>query len=200
MFWNLLNENKYSNFSFTPSNENSREISIYNLIPLSLIPIICLFGVVTNGLNIAVFLNSKMKDPSFKYMLAISIGNFFYNGLLSYGFIIFCEECALNKSYGTQVFKILINNYVASCLAVFVSLVEIYLSIQRYFILINKRYLYNLSCRAVMFMIVSISLLYNIPVLFCYDIMSRKTFDQENIIRSDLYSTKLSEFGKSSIG
>ena len=43
------------------------------LLPYLPLPFVCLFGIITNSLNIAVFANSKMKDLSFKYMLIISI-------------------------------------------------------------------------------------------------------------------------------
>ena len=39
------------------------------------LPLVCLFGVFANILNIIVFLNPKMKDISFKYMLVISISD-----------------------------------------------------------------------------------------------------------------------------
>ena len=40
-----------------------------------LLPAICIFGFLNNLINIIVFLNSKMKDISFKYLLAISISD-----------------------------------------------------------------------------------------------------------------------------
>ena len=39
---------------------------IIRLIP---IPLICIMGMVTNGLNTAVFLNSKMKNTTFKFQV-----------------------------------------------------------------------------------------------------------------------------------
>ena len=46
-----------------------------SLLPYLPLPLVCLFGIITNSLNIAVFLNPKMKDSSFKYMLIISISD-----------------------------------------------------------------------------------------------------------------------------
>lgn len=45
------------------------------LLPYLPLPLVCLIGVITNALNIVVFLNPKMKDISFKYMLAISVAD-----------------------------------------------------------------------------------------------------------------------------
>lgn len=184
-----------SNISHLSSNHKSSQ----NLLPVIIIPCVCLFGLIANGLNIAVFLNPKMKDPTFKYMLAISISNFFYTGFLSYGFFIYCDTCSLNKSYGTQVFKILINNYLSSSLAIFSNLNEIYLSIQRFFILTNKTLLQSISYKLVLLIIFIIASLYYINVLFCYDIVAYE-FIYDNTIVFTSYSTALSDYSRSDFG
>lgn len=186
------------------NSSNLSEVRLLNknnqsVLPLVAIPIICVFGVIANILNIAVFLNPKMKDPTFKYMLAISISNFFYAALLCYGFIIYCDECELNKSYGTQVFKIIANNYVSSSLAIFSNLVEIYLSMQRYFILTNKNSLQNISYKLVLLIIFLISSLYYINVLFCYDIIKYEFVYQDRVLVTS-YSTALSDYSRSDFG
>jgi hypothetical protein len=71
--------------------------------PLLFIPSICVFGLVTNLINIAVFLNPQMKDFSFKYMLASSLSDFLYLGLGSYSFMDLCDECPLHNNFLTQV-------------------------------------------------------------------------------------------------
>ncbi len=217
MFWTLIHEKVNLNYTANKNNETAilnnyfeniyffpNDESIYSLV---LIPTICLFGAFTNTLNIIIFLNKKMKDNSFKFMLAISIGNLLYTGMSSYAFFIYCDDCLWNKSYATQVFKILINNYVSSVLAVFVNISEIYLSISRYFVLTNKRYFQNISVYKVLILLTTFALVYNIPVLFCYDIKSKeynsinKNEDfQDLITKHTTYSTKLSKFGKSTIG
>lgn len=196
MFWNDLTERiqlNSSNLSFLEPK------AAQSILPVITIPIVCLFGVITNGLNIAVFMNAKMKDPTFKYMLAISISNFLYTGLLSYGYIVYCEDCSLNRSYGTQVFKIIINNYLSSSLAIFSNLVEIYLSIQRYFILTNKNNLQSISYNLVIIIIFIVSSLYYINVLFCYDIIAYEyVYDNKILLKS--YSTALSDYSRSYSG
>ena len=57
------------------------------------------FGVVTNSINTAVFLHPKMKDPSFKYLLASSISDLAYLGLQLAAFNYICKNCLIRRSY-----------------------------------------------------------------------------------------------------
>ncbi len=205
IFWNLLNETATS--TKEPPWLNNIEIS--SIFLLIQIPIACIFGMITNGLNILVFLNTKMKDISFKYMLAISLSNFIYDFILVYAYFIYCDNCYLFYSYNTQVYKIIVNNYLANSLAIFSSFVEIYLSIQRYYILKNIKSIFQTeSYKLVLFFILIISLVYYIPALFCYDIKAKQTYYYINNNNNNFstinyqieYSTLLNSFGTSFVG
>lgn len=200
IFWNVITERSILNNSLSDTN-NSNSSRSPNFL-LYLIPVVCLFGIITNGLNISVFLNSKMKDISFTYMLAISASNLLYNVVLVYAFYIYCEDCDLYRSYGTQVFKIIVNNYLASCLAIFSNLVEIYLSLQRNFILKNKKFQQLISPKLVLIVISIISYVFYIPALFCYDIVANEEIYTTNhtLIKETSYVTKLNDFSKSKFG
>ena len=103
------------------------------------LPCISLFGFITNSLNIYVLLNKKMKDITFKYLLATSIIDLFYLTISSYIFIFECKECPYHNTYFTQFFDIYIAHYVSACLAIFNILTDITLSIIRYSILKNNQ-------------------------------------------------------------
>jgi len=139
---------------------------------LILIPVISLFGVITNGLNICVFLNPKMKDPTFKYMLAISVSNLFYTGLLSYGYLSYCDECNLSHAYSTQLFKILVDYFICSALALFNIFIEILISFHRYFMLKNNENVMEITkYKLMMPALLLISIIIYVPVLFTYEIV-----------------------------
>ncbi len=104
MFWTLKIQKTYLNETIESFLEDG-DLTVLDTIPLSIIPIVCVIGIITNLLNIIVFCNPKMKDPSFKFMLTISIANFFINSFSIYGFIIYCDKCTLNRSYITMVIK-----------------------------------------------------------------------------------------------
>jgi hypothetical protein len=130
-------------------------------------------------------------------LILCSLFSFIFNCFLFkyYRLIMF----SLNKHYGTQLFKIIANNYLASSLALFSNIVEIYLSIQRFFILTNKNSLQNISYKLVISIIFFISALYYLNVLFCYDIIGYEfTFGNKIIITT--YSTALSDYSRSLAG
>ena len=174
------------------------EIFSKNYIPISLIPIVCIFSVTTNLLSIFVFLHSKMKDPTFKYMLLISISNCLYAGLLSYSYVVYCNECSLNKSYVTLVFKIFIEYFFTSCLAMFSIFVEIVISIHRYFVLKNNnRFASHAPLRWIVpiFFLISVALYF--PVIFTYEI---KLNEIKNHSGSTTYMKVKTDFGQTALG
>ena len=126
--------------------------------PLLFIPSICV--------NITVFLNSEMKDFSFKYMLASSFADFLYLGLSTFSFIGLCNDCALHNNFLTQVYQIWIGDYLTSCLAIFSIFVEITLSVNRYLILKNRKNIKKINHVLVIFFLFLLSLGYYLPILF----------------------------------
>lgn len=88
-------------------------------------PIICLFGLVTNLLNILIFFKLKDKDKSFKYMLIISINDFLHLAFNVYAFTFYCNNFRLNQTYSAQIFRLFIKDYLAKCSAVFTILIDI---------------------------------------------------------------------------
>lgn len=138
----LNNNNSTNNYSWT----------------LFIQPSICIFGLITNSLNIIVFLNKKMKDPSFKYMLCISISDFIYLGLL-----IFMPFIHNIKSKEADLYKTYIQDYFTSCLSMIGLFSEITLSIQRYLILTNT--IYSVNAKLLIFFLILVSFLYYSPIL-----------------------------------
>ncbi len=134
-------------------------------------PTICVFGFLTNLVNIIVLVNPKMKDVSFKYLLAISISDLIYLGFEGYSLIDICSDCPLHTSYFTQIFIIFIDGYLTSCLAIFCILTDIFLSLIRYSTLKNKIYLQSLNYYLVIGFLFALALIYYLPVLFFYEII-----------------------------
>ena len=91
-----------------------------------LLPAICIFGFLNNLINIIVFLNSKMKDISFKYLLAISISDLLYLFSLSYLFISQCVDCPLHNTYFTHLYDFILFHYFAPSLAIFCIFTELF--------------------------------------------------------------------------
>jgi hypothetical protein len=158
---------------------------IIRLIP---IPLICIMGMITNGLNTAVFLNSKMKNTTFKFMLAISINDFFYLLFDVCIAINYCKNCSsIKNSYVYNLFLLYIEDYLTSCMAIFSILANIILSLHRFCIITNKKYWIWTKHKWIIFSILIISILYYLPVIFF------KKKSNENI-HNFIYNDETSEY------
>ena len=140
-----------------------------------IISIINSIGFILNCLNISVFLNPKMKNITFKYMLNTSIADVIYLGCLSYNVIKYCTDHPLYNTYYTQFFIAYENDYFTSCLAIFVIFTDIIISIERYLILKKKIYLKNTSYRWITSILLVVSFIYYLPIIFFRDIIVLKT-------------------------
>jgi hypothetical protein len=130
------------------------------------LPSLAIFGFITNLINIIVLINPKMKDISFKYLLATSISDLSYLFLCSYAFVYICPDCPLGNTYFTQIAVIYSSNFLTSVLAIFNIFLDIYLSLIRYSILKNKTYFQSINFYLVITGFFVISLIYYSPVLF----------------------------------
>ena len=173
-----------------------------SLILISLTPLFCSFGVLTNGLNVLVLKRTNTKDTLFKYMLASSIIDLVYLLLGTYDFIEFCSDiqCLFKTCYWSQIYIIYIADYLTSCLALFRIFLEIFISIERYLIVLNKKYLANLPYYLVILFLFIVSLLFYLPLLFFKEITTKSNDNitmnysmQFEIVTNDL---GLSLFGR----
>lgn len=97
------------------------------------------FGIVTNGFNLIVFANRKLKSPCYQLMLVKSISSLLYNifGVVS-EFVSYCSNCQLKMFYLSTLYTYSISSYFTTCLAMFRISIEIALSIHTFCLLKNK--------------------------------------------------------------
>jgi hypothetical protein len=154
-----------------------------------ILPIICLFGFFTNLINIIVFLNPKMKDISFKYLLATSVSDLFYLFLLSYSFIVQCSDCPLHNTYFTQFYDFVIFHYINASLAIFCIFTDIVLSLLRYSILKNKYYfIQSLKHYKLIGFLFLLSFIYYSPLLFFKKIIQNNNNNNNSNSNQNNYS------------
>jgi hypothetical protein len=162
-----------------------------------ILPIICLFGFFTNLINIIVFLNPKMKDISFKYLLSTSVSDLFYLFLLSYSFIVQCSDCPLHNTYFTQFYDFVIFHYINASLAIFCIFTDIVLSLLRYSILKNKFFfLQSLKYYKVIGFLFLLSFIYYSPLLFFKKIIQNNNQNQNNYSNETLISKDYIEYSE----
>ena len=162
-----------------------------------LLPAICLFGFLTNLINIIILLNPKMKDISFKYILTTCISDLFYLTLNSYTFIRLCSDCPLHTSYFTQIYTVSIHYYLSSCLAIFCVFIDIILSLIRYSILKNKTFIQSFRYYLVISFLFLFALIFYVPQLFLYKIISVNQTNNNNntILLNNEYSVNKNSLG-----
>ena len=125
---------------------------------------ILLFGAFANLVNILVFLNLSLKETVFKFLIVISINDFLYCFTESLRDVIYLTK--LFNVYTLQFYEIIVIYYFLGCLAILNILCELFISLQRYFLVVNSECLHNVSfVNSILFM-GSISFAYYIPRLF----------------------------------
>lgn len=98
------------------------------------LPAICAFGVVTNLINIVIFLHSKLKEDIYKYMLAYSVSDFFYTFFVFFIWIS-RSRYPLSSTYEAKWYEIYIFFTALNGLGTMSALVEIAISFDRLFLL-----------------------------------------------------------------
>lgn len=127
--------------------------------------VISVFGMLTNLVNIIVFLSPKLKDVSYRLMMSKSVANIVYLAVaFELEIVVNCVNCAWSGSFISVWDNIAFGIYFLSCLAVFRILIDIAISIYTYCILINKPY--NRSLILVLVILFVVSLLYNLNKVF----------------------------------
>jgi hypothetical protein len=170
--------------------------------PYLIFPILCIIAVLTNSLNVTVFINPKMKDTSFKYLLCISISEVVYAGISTFIFVTFCDDCQINRYYSVQVY-IIYQALIVRTLALFCIFCDTVLSIERYMILKNKKFLKPHWHKYVIFSLLVISFLFYFPLHFSKEIIPiyyNNNTTNMTIIDNNSYKLVSTEFGKSIIG
>lgn len=146
---------------------------------------VCLFGIVTNSISILVFTNSQIKEPIFKYMLAISISDLIYCSLLCFESMSLCDTC-FSETYFKEFFRLYVLEYFCGCLAIFIILIDLAISTERSMIVVNKECLKKISIKLVLLTFSIISLLYYSPILFSFTIK----------LKDGTYGFVINDFGR----
>lgn len=155
--------------------------------------IVCSLGSITSLINIFVLSNKKLKDPVYSYYLASSIIDFIYVTIIALKIFITCgSPCIFRKNYlSTLIYILYFQDYLTSCLAITNILIEVFISLQRFMIISNKKFLLNFRPILVVIFLSVFCLIYYIPVIFL------KSIQHES---KDQYALESTKFGLSSGG
>jgi hypothetical protein len=121
--------------NLTPPNNSSYQLDWSDYLYI----FACLLGLFTLSINIKIFLNSQLTDHIYKYVLAESFVDLFYLGLLSAAPLFYIDS--IKSAYLTQLYILVIFNYLTSCMAINNILIQLFISIQRLSIILNSSFL-----------------------------------------------------------
>ena len=190
------------------SNENNKNWS--NAIDLGhtfILPLICLYGIVTSIINIKIFLNKQLKDITFKYYLTNSFSNLFY---FSICFFIFAPKCGvyctLRNNLATQIFLWVFYRYIKGIFACVSICIQITVSFYRYCIVINKNVDQFKRYKMLVFIFTLFSAIFYSPHFFTQQVniikinITSLENDTTVIKPSYKYTQTVSYIGKTEIG
>ena len=181
-----------SNLSYTNNTKSESVISVPWYIIL--FAVICVFGMITNVINILVFANPQLKDRVYKCMLVSCTFELFYLAINSLTALIQCGD-ACNKYFTTlagQIITVYFINYLSSVFALFCILIEIFLAFQRYTILINRPFLTETRLTIILSILFLFAAIVHCPTITNYVIVYNPS--------SETYMLTLNQLGLSNTG
>jgi hypothetical protein len=183
--------------NITNNNNNNSTVQLFPGIVL-MNPIVCLFGVITNSINIAVFVNPQLKDPTYRYMLCHSLSNFSYLTILVFSIMSSCGAfCETSRTFSIRVYSLVFSEYFTSSLALFSILIDINLSLQRYLIISNSRIFKIFRFKMVVPVCFAFAVAFYLPILSVYQIVPIISQSTNQTIS---FSLVLNSFGRTSFG
>lgn len=161
---------------------------------------ICFFGACTVLINISVFLNKNLIDRTYKFLLAEALVDFAYIVIMGCSSLINCgSPCASRtNTLAAQIVRFCFYDYLTSCFAINNILIEIFLSLERLFVISNNHFLQTLPFNRVILCINAFALVYYTPVLLLKRFLLVDNSD--NGSSSYFYSLVLTDIGKSAFG
>lgn len=127
-------------------------------------------GVLTNFINICVFLNPRLNDRRYRYMLASSVTNVLYLSL-AFSTIFTTDDFKSSLKYSDVVYSIVFD-YTSASLAIFRIFIEVVLSFQTFCKLTNRTYLEKIPYKLILLILFITSLFFYGQIPFAYNIKS----------------------------
>lgn len=145
--------------------------------------VISCLGTASNLINILVFINPKLSDLSYKYMLVKAIINFLHLSCATANqYVNYCFNCSWGYTYAANVYYYIVGQYIISCFAIYRILVENILSVFILSILINRNWIDPFRFRLSLVIIGLISVVYYLQRPFGYYIQPIGTIGNVTLI------------------
>ena len=168
-----------------------------------IIPSICFFGLVTNLVNIKVFLNKELKDIAFRYYLVNGFSNLFYLSICFFFFTFKCGQyCQLGSLLSVQVYLWVFYRYIKGIFALSTIFIQITLSLYRLFIVTNRNCEIFKRYKLICFIFFMVSAFIYTPNFYTQTIITTKVnvTSSSSFKTIEKYTQTVSSIGKTDIG
>jgi hypothetical protein len=176
-----------------------------------ILPTICFYGIVTNLINIRLFLSKNIKDVTFKYYLINAFSNLFYLILCFFVFSfrcgIFCQSSQLSDEFATKIFSWVFYAYFKGIFVFTTIFIQITLGIYRFCIVTNRNSDIFKRYKLICFIYFIVSAVIYTPNLYTQTILTSQvnlTHSRVNgsssYILTNIYTQTRSDIGKSEFG
>ena len=164
-------------------------MGFYNIGYLKVLPVICVIGCILSLINLIVFLNPKLKEKIYFYLMIKSLIELV---ILVCGALLPLLQNVTYITYFTTLFQIVLYKVLSNALFLFVSIMEISITFNRYFIIKStQKLLVKKKDKILVFIFGIVSFALFIPICFAYNIVEANgKFSFEN---SDFGNTKFFE-------
>ena len=154
------------------------------------IPIICVIGIILNLICFIVFICLKEKIFFYLAINVITESLFLLIGALAS--ILLCRKCDTENTYLKAIYNLIINRFFASVLYSMITILEIQISFNRYFLVTshNTKTIIELKDKAKIFIYFIICVLIHLPYCFAFKIQKNEMSFVE-----DTYSLEYNHFG-----
>jgi hypothetical protein len=163
-------------------------------------------SMLTSLVNVAVFAHPDLKDPTYKFLLVTSVLDIAYlvMAVFSYVYLKCCGDmpclCGSDHQYKSQFLYILLLDYFTSSLAINSICTEIFLTVQRAYMIRKIGNLATLTVVKVGPVIGVISLVYYLPVWFLEKVVTTGNVYWFNGQAYTEYAIKATDFGSTQFG
>ena len=150
-----------------------------------ILPLICMYSIITSLINLLVFASLKSKNIIYKIMLYNSISDIGYLVSVMFVFVIRCGQFCdnLKDSYMAKLYHHYIFMFVANSLALFGILIEILISMQRIFFLMNRTFINRSKINLTLIGFLLFSFVFCVPQLFSFEIKQITRVTKLNVTR-----------------
>ena len=132
-----------------------------------IVPPICFVSLLTNLVNVYVFIKMRHLNIIYKFLLCKSASNTIYLCICMFIFVAKCGRfCSFDNSYMAKAYELYLFTYVASVLGFVDLLIEIFILLQRFFLLKNKPFLEKKNVFIVIVPLLMFATILYLPTIF----------------------------------